>query len=85
MVWIKKNLRPTIGDWLVWKKKSLRFKGPMGDILAHLQWPRMKKVDPALDLADTRPIRMELRRKKALPRKHPEVQAVFVTLEILAS
>jgi len=74
-----------IGEAMVWTKKNLRFKGPTGDIPAHLQWPRMKKVDPGLDLADTRPIQMELRKKKALPRKHPEVQAVSVTLAILAS
>jgi len=74
-----------IGGAMAWTKKNLRFKGPTGDIPVHLHRLRMKKVGPALDLADTRPIRTGLRRKRAPRKKQPAGRAVFVTSGILAS
>jgi len=74
-----------IGEAMALTKKNLQFKGPMGDTLAHLHRPRMKKVDPALDLGDTPPIQTESRKKRAQQRKPLAGQAGFATSGILAS
>jgi hypothetical protein len=70
---------------MVWTKKNLQSKEPMGVTPAHLPKPRMKKVALGLDLADTPLIRTELRKRRVPRRKQLVGRAVFATSGILAS